>query len=435
MEKTIGIRREDKNEWEKRVPLVPDDVRWLREQHGIHTVIQPSAIRTFSDDEYRRAGAEISEELDPAGTVFAVKEIPAAMFSAGKTYVFFSHTIKGQAYNMPMLKTMIERRCNLIDYERVLNEKNQRLIFFGRYAGLAGMLDTLHGFGMKLQERGVASPFASIRQAYQYASLEEAKAEVAAIGAEIDEQGFPAELCPLIVGFAGYGNVSRGAQEIFDLLPHKVLSAAAMLEMHENFSNDNLNLYKVVFSEDDMVRAREGAFDLQDYYARPEKYVGRFEEYLPLLTILVNCIFWTEKYPRLVTREYLKTRAVLEANPRLQVIGDVSCDIEGSIEITHKATEPDAAFYTYLPGEDRFVDGVQPLGVTVMAVDNLPCEFPRESSIEFSRVLRDFVPGIAAADFARAKEGPELPYPIRKALVLHRGAFTPEYQYMKEFIK
>jgi len=250
MEEIIGIRREDKNEWEKRVPLVPDDVRWLKEKHGIRTIIQPSAIRTFSDDEFRRAGAELSEDLGRAGTVFAVKEIPASMFRRDKTYVFFSHTIKGQAYNMPMLKTMIERRCNLIDYERVLNEKNQRLIFFGRYAGLAGMLDTLHGYGQKLLARGVASPFAGIRQAYQYASLEEAKAEVAAIGAGIDENGFPAELCPLTVGFAGYGNVSRGAQEIFDLLPHKVLSAEAMVEMHENFSNDNLNLYKRLAAED-----------------------------------------------------------------------------------------------------------------------------------------------------------------------------------------
>jgi len=435
MEKIIGIRREDKNEWERRVPLVPDDVRWLRETHGIRTVIQPSGIRVYADDEYRRAGAEVNEDLGKAGSVFAVKEIPYTLFQEGKTYVFFSHTIKGQAYNMPMLKTMMERRCNLLDYERVLNEKNQRLIFFGHFAGLAGMLDTLHAFGVKLQARGVANPFARIRQAYQYGSLEEAKAEVSAVGAEIDERGFPAELCPLVVGFAGYGNVSRGAQEIFDLLPHKILSAEALLEMIENFSNDNLNLVKVVFSEDDMVRPLQGAFELQDYYAHPEKYAGKFENYLPLLSVLVNCIYWTEKYPRLVTREYLKNRTVMESTPRLQVIGDISCDIDGSIEITHKATKPDAAYYTYFAGDDRFVEGVQPLGVTVMAVDNLPCEFPRESSLEFSRVLRDFVPAIAAADFNRPAESLGLPYPVQKALVLHRGAFAPEYLYMKDFVK
>jgi saccharopine dehydrogenase (NAD+, L-lysine-forming) len=435
MEKIIGIRREDKNEWEKRVPLVPDDVRWLKEKYGIRTIIQPSAIRTFSDEEYRRAGAEVSEDLGRAGVVFAVKEIPASLFREGKTYVFFSHTIKGQAYNMPMLKDLVERRCNLVDYERVLNEKNQRLIFFGRYAGLAGMLDTLHGFGMKLQARGVANPFTRIRQAYQYASLEAAKAEVAAVGAEIDEHGFPEELCPLVVGFAGYGNVSRGAQEIFNLLPHKILSAEALVEMVDNFSSDNLNLVKVVFSEDDLVRPLQGAFELQDYYAHPEKYEGKFENYLPLLSILVNCIYWTEKYPRLVTKEYLKNRTILESTPHLQVIGDISCDINGSIEITREATKPDAAYYTYFAEEDRFADGVEPLGVTVMAVDNLPCEFPRESSIEFSRVLRDFVPEIVQADFSRPTESLELPFPIQKALVLHRGAFAPEYRYMNEFIK
>jgi Alanine dehydrogenase len=434
MEKIIGIRREDKNQWERRVPLVPDDVRWLRETHGIRTLVQPSPIRAFADDEYRRAGAELSEDLDRAGTVFAVKEIPAALFREGKTYVFFSHTIKGQAYNMAMLRTMIERRCSLVDYERVLDEDNRRLIFFGRYAGLAGMLDTLHGYGLKLRARGIDSPFARIRQAYQYASLAEARAGVEAVGAEIDEKGFPEELCPLVVGFAGYGNVSRGAQEIFDLLPHKVLSAEALVEMIDNFSSDNLNLVKVVFSEDDLVRPLQGAFELQDYYAHPEKYESKFENYLPLLAILVNCIYWTEKYPRLVTREYLKQRTILESTPRLQVIGDISCDIDGSIEITHKATQPDQAFYTYFAAEDRFEDGVQALGTTVMAVDNLPCEFPRESSLEFSRVLRDFVPAVAAADFSRPAAGLELPYPIRKALLLHRGEFAPEYGYMKKFV-
>ncbi len=435
MDKTIGIRREDKNEWERRVPVVPDDVRWLKEKHGIRTIIQPSGIRTFRDEEYRRAGAEVSEDLSQANAVLAVKEIPPALFQEGKTYIFFSHTIKGQPYNMPMLKTMVERRCNLIDYERVLNEKNQRLIFFGRYAGLAGMLDTLNAYGLKWQARGVVNPFARIRQAYQYASLDEAKAAVEAVGSEIDERGFPLELCPLVVGFAGYGNVSRGAQEIFDLLPRKVLSAEALVEMIENFSSDNLNLVKVVFSEDDMVRPLQGDFELQDYYAHPENYESQFENYLPLLSILVNCIYWTDKYPRLVTKEYLKNRAILESNPRPQVIGDISCDIDGSIEITHKATKPDAACYTYFAEDDRYADGVQPLGVTVMAVDNLPCEFPRESSSEFSRVLRDFIPAIAATDFSRPTASLGLPSPIQKALILHRGAFAPEYGFMKDFVK
>ena len=435
MEKIIGIRREDKNQWERRVPLAPEDVRWLREKHGVHTVIQPSPIRTFADEEYRAAGAEVSEDLDRAAVVFAVKEIPVSLFREDKTYVFFSHTIKGQPHNLPMLRALVERRCSLIDYERVVDEKNRRLIFFGRFAGLAGMLDTLHGYGLKLRARGIDNPFARIRQACQYASLAEAQAAVEAVGAEIDEKGFPEELCPLVVGFAGYGNVSRGAQEIFDLLPHKVLSAEALLEMIDNFSSDNLNLVKVVFSEDDLVRPRAGGFDLQEYYAHPERYESKFENYLPLLSILVNCIYWTDKYPRLVTREYLRRRTVLESTPRLQVIGDISCDIDGSIEITHKATMPDLPFFTYFAAEDRFADGVHPLGTTVMAVDNLPCEFPRESSLEFSRVLRELVPALAGADFSRPGADLDLPAPVRRALLLHRGRFTPDYDFMKDFIR
>jgi saccharopine dehydrogenase (NAD+, L-lysine-forming) len=435
MSNIIGIRREDKNEWEKRVPLVPDDVRWLKEKHGIHTIIQPSKIRIFSDEEYRQAGAEISEDLGRAEVVYAVKEIPAHLFQQNKTYVFFSHTIKGQAYNMPMLKTLVDLGCNLIDYERVIDEKNQRLIFFGRYAGLAGMLDTLHAYGQKMLARGVPTPFAAIKQAYQYASLDQAKEAVGAVGSQIDAGGFSSELCPLIVGFAGYGNVSRGAQEIFDLLPYKILSAEAMTEMAENFSNDNLNLFKVVFSEDDMVRPRQGAFDLQDYYAHPEKYESQFEKYLPLLSILVNCIYWTPKYPRLVTKQYLKNRTILESNLNLQVIGDISCDIDGSIEITNKATKPDDAYYTYFAENDRFANGIEPLGVTVMAVDNLPCEFPRESSLEFSAVLRDFVSAIGHADFSREPGSLELPFAIRKALILQQGNFSSDYHYMKDFVK
>ena len=435
MDKIIGIRREDKNEWEKRVPLVPADVLWLKEKYGIHTIVQPSTIRIFSDEEYRRAGAEINEDLGRAEVVYAVKEIPAHLFQKNKTYVFFSHTIKGQAHNIPMLKTMIDLGCNLIDYERVVNEKSQRLIFFGRYAGLAGMLDTLHAYGQKMLARGVPTLFARIKQAYQYESLAAAKEAIAVIGSEIDEHGFPTELCPLVVGFAGYGNVSRGAQEIFDLLPFKILSAEALVEMAENFSNDNLNLFKVVFSEDDLVRPRQGAFDLQDYYAHPEKYEAKFEIYLPLLTILVNCIYWTDKYPRLVTKGYLKNRTILESNLNLQVIGDISCDIDGSIEITHKATKPDDAYYTYFAENDRFENGIKPLGITVMAVDNLPCEFPRESSIEFSTVLRDFVAPICSADFSQKPQVMKLPFAIQKALILQQGNFSFDYQYMKDFLK
>ncbi len=437
MEKIIGIRREDKNQWERRVPLVPADVKWLKEKYGIKTIVQPSTLRIFSEAEYTAAGAEISEDLSSASVIVAVKEIPIHLFEKDKTYLFFSHTIKGQAHNMPMLKRMMDLQCNLVDYERVVNEKNQRLIFFGHYAGLAGMIETLHAYGQKMKLRGYASPFEKIKQAYQYASLEEAKKEIAAIGAEIDETGFPDGLAPLVVAFTGYGNVSRGAQEIFDLLPHKVMSAHVLDEMYENFSGDTLNLYKIVFREEDMVRLKEPnglPFDLQDYYYYPEKYESRFENFLPYINILINCIYWTPDYPRMVTKKYLQNECILRSNPTLNVIGDISCDIAGSVEITHKCTYPDSATFTYFGDTDSFVDGTERTGVTVMAVDNLPCEFPAESSNAFSHILVNYMDGLMAVDFQKELPQLNLPAPIHEALILHKGVLTPEYDYMKEFI-
>ena len=435
MEKVLGIRREDKNEWERRTPLIPEDLKELTEKHRIKTVVQPSDIRVYTDQDFRDAGAIIDEDLGKADVIFAVKEIPESIFEEGKTYVFFSHTIKGQSYNMKMLKRMMDLGCNLIDYERIVDEKNIRLLFFGRYAGIAGMIETLHSFGQKGKLLGFHSPLEKIKQAYKYGSLEEAKEEIKEIGKEIEINGFPVALSPLFVGFAGYGNVSSGAQEIFDLLPHKVIQPNIMADMYENFLNDNFNLYKVVFKEEDMVKPKDGVFfELQDYYDHPEKYDSRFENYLPYLQILVNCIYWSEKYPRLVTREYLKSTAVLRSDLNLKVIGDISCDINGSIEITYKATWPDNPCFTYFPERDTFEDGTKPEGVTVMAVDNLPCEFSREASVEFSSVLKDFVHDILEADFSQDFEHMKLPNPIKKGLILKNGELTEEYKYMSKYI-
>jgi saccharopine dehydrogenase (NAD+, L-lysine-forming) len=437
MKHIIGIRREDKNEWERRSPLTPNAVKELRDKYGIKTIVQPSPLRIFANEEYEKAGAEVNENLCQANVILAIKEIPLHLFEKDKTYAFFSHTIKGQPYNMPMLKKMMELKCNLIDYERVVNEKNQRLIFFGKYAGLAGMIETLHAFGQKLKLWGYDTPLERIKQAYEYPSLEDARKEIEQIGEEINENGFPEDLAPLVVAFAGYGNVSRGAQEIFNLLPHKIISPHILDEMYENFTGDNLNFYKVVFNEEDMVVPKDSSqsFELQDYYLHPEKYVSRFETFVRYTDILVNCIYWTEKYPRLITKAYLKGQTILKSNLTLKVIGDISCDINGSVEITYKATKPDHATYTYFPAEDRFEEGTQQTGVTVMAIDNLPCEFPRESSRAFSKVLKDFVISLAGENFYHPFAELQLPDPLLKGLVLHNGEFTTDYLYMKEFLK
>ncbi len=206
MNSIIGIRREDKNEWERRVPLIPEHIRDFEEQYGIKTIIQPSKIRVYSDDEYRDAGAVVKEELSNCPIVFAVKEIPIHLFEKNKTYIFFSHTIKGQKYNMPLLKKMMDLKCTLIDYERIVNEHGFRLVFFGRYAGLAGMIDTLWALGQRLKSKNIDSPFNEIRQTIHYKNhLPEIKEHLSEIGKKIGQNGIPKSITPVIVGFAGYG--------------------------------------------------------------------------------------------------------------------------------------------------------------------------------------------------------------------------------------
>ncbi|MFW6122302.1 MAG: hypothetical protein ACOC80_15580, partial [Petrotogales bacterium] len=178
----VGIRREDKNQWERRVPLIPEHVRKLKHNHNIKTVIQPSKIRVYSDEEYKKAGASVQEDLSNCSTIFAIKEIPMDFFEYGKTYIFFSHTIKGQKYNMPMLKKMMKLKCSLIDYEKIVDERGRRLVFFGRFAGHAGMVDTLWALGRRLNNNNVDTPLNNIKQTIHYQNLEEIKKHLEKIG-------------------------------------------------------------------------------------------------------------------------------------------------------------------------------------------------------------------------------------------------------------
>ena len=148
----IGIRKEDKNRWERRTPIIPKHVKILKNKYDIKTIVQPSKKRVYSEEKYKKNLAEIKADLSDCKVIFGVKEMPNDFFKKNRTYIFFSHTVKGQEYNMPMLKKMMDKKCNLIDYERIKDHKGRRLVFFGRYAGIAGMIDTLWALGKKLEQ-------------------------------------------------------------------------------------------------------------------------------------------------------------------------------------------------------------------------------------------------------------------------------------------
>jgi saccharopine dehydrogenase (NAD+, L-lysine-forming) len=436
MKYTIGIRREDKNKWERRVPLTPEHVRELIQDHAIEVGLQPSPIRIFSDEEYIQAGAKILEDLSPCPIVFGVKEMPLGFFQPHNTYVFFSHVIKGQDYNMPMLKRMLELRCQLIDYEKVVDKKKRRLIFFGKHAGIAGMIDTFWVLGQRLSWEKIPNPFKQIKIAHQYESLAKAKEEISEVGKKIKKDGLDKSLLPFICGISGYGNVSHGVQEILDLLPIKEISPDEIFPLVESAEYSKNHIYKVVFKEKHTVEPLFSAdhFELQDYYDHPEKYRSKFETYIPHLSLFMNCIYWDKRYPKLVTKKYLKQLYAGKEKPRLRVIGDISCDVEGSVECNLKWTQPDNPVYVYDPFQDKAIDGYEGKGPVVLAVDNLPCEISKEASIYFSQVLKPFIPEIAKADFSVDFDHCNLPLPIKNAVIVYHGELTPNYRYIRKYL-
>jgi len=430
----IGIRCEDMYMWERRTPITPADARELQQDTGLDIVVQSSPKRIHSDDDYRGLGLTVAESLVDCPLIGGLKEVPVDVFEPNKTYVFFSHTIKGQRTNMPMLQRALDLGCTIIDYERIVDEHDCRLIFFGNYAGLAGMIDTLWSLGRRLAWEGIRTPFERIRQASGYADLGEAKAAIRDVGDEIRKSGLPREISPIVVGIAGYGNVSRGAQEILDLLPLIEISAADLSRDSTTAVGPNHAIAKVVFREEDMaLRLDGGTFDLAEYYEHPERYRGAFSRYLPHLHVLVNCIYWEPEYPRLVSRGDIRDLFSGE-HPRLRVIGDISCDTEGAIEVTLRATEPDDPVYVYLPSADSIVSGIEGDGPVVMAVDILPSELPREASEFFSGKLKGLIPAMAAANYEAPFDECKLPSELKRAVIAYRGELTPDYRYLEEYL-
>ncbi len=440
MPMTLGIRREEKA-WERRTPLVPTDVKQLTAQ-GIKVVIQPSNAtnavytRIFSDGDFRAAGASVQEDLSECEVQIGVKEFPVTSLIADKIFMYFSHTIKGQPYNMPMLKHILANGCSLIDYEPVTDATGRRLIFFGRHAGMAGMVDSLWALGRRLEADGYQTPLAQIKQMYEYADFKSAMRQISKISKKFIQQGIPDALKPFVIGIAGYGNVSKGAQAVFDHLPSTQISPEELLKLDDKTSN---TIYRVIFEERHTVKPKdtEHHFVLHHYFAHPESYESQFYQYVPHLTMLINAIFWTEKNPRLLNRQELRNyyQTYRPDGPGLRVIGDISCDIDGAIQATQKSTKPDHPVFVYLPETGELCDGYVGHGPVIMAVDNLPCELSKEASESFSEALAKFVPALISANYGVPYLQLNLPPELKKALIVYKGELTPPYQYLAQFIK
>ncbi|MFA8450447.1 MAG: bifunctional lysine ketoglutarate reductase /saccharopine dehydrogenase family protein [Bacteroidales bacterium] len=433
MNRVLGIRHEDKYAMECRVPLIPSDLERVVKS-GVEVLVEPSPKRVFPDQDFLNIGAKLQKDLSSADVVFGVKEMPLDFFQKNKTYIFFSHVIKGQEYNMPMLKKMISQSCNLIDYEKIVDDQDRRLIFFGRYAGLAGMINSLWSLGQRFKGFGHDNPFDDLKQSHKYNSLDEAIDSVKKAGQRLKNKALSSSLPPIVIGFTGYGNVSKGAQEIANILPGKFILPEDILNMEEEDFERNC-VYKVVFKEEDMFEplSSDKKFDLEEYFNHPELYKSKFSPYISKLTVLMNCMYWSDQYPRIVSFEDIK-KAFQDIYSRISVIGDITCDPGGSIQCTYKGTPIEDPVFVYDPLSEEYVSGFQGRGILIMAVDILPSELPRESSEAFSKALSPFVLQILNANFEKEWEKLDLPLPIKKAMILHKGKLTPSYSYLSKYL-
>lgn len=466
MSKLIGIRHENLYADERRTPLIPEHVNHLVRNMDMDIVVQKSDKRIFTDYEYMKAGARVASSLKDCRIILGVKEIPVEDYEPGKTYLNFAHVVKGQPYNMPRLSRMMELGCNHIDYEKITDEQGNRVIFFGHYAGVAGMINSLWALGLRLKEQGVETPFIRIKQAHKYNSLSDARQEIEEVGLEIAEEGLPESILPLTIGITGYGHTSQGAQEILSLLPVKEISPEKLLMLRNRKCSPKNLIYKVVFRQEHISAHKEGRpFDKADYYSHPSNYYSIFEKYLPQLTVLMNCMYWEPRFPRIVTKdavvrlfnpepipqettikqdtsnqeptinpETTTNPETLAIFPKLTVIGDITCDPDGSIEITHMGTEVDDPLFVYDPDTGKPTMGYKGKGLLVMAVHILPSELPRESSAGFSNALIHYLKPIVDCNFNEKFSDLALPKALRKALILHKGELTPDYKYLEAYL-
>ncbi|MDR0729245.1 MAG: hypothetical protein LBF19_03860 [Prevotellaceae bacterium] len=434
MDRHIGIRKETKSLRECRAPITPYFAEKLMRQNDLYFVIQRSDKRIFMDVEYEHCGVELADNLHDCDVIFGIKEIPMHEIEYDKTYIIFSHTHKEQPYNMPMLRTFIERRCTLIDYECIRDERGHRLVAFGYYAGLAGMINTLWALGERYKRQGIATPFTQLQQAFRYKSLIAARRELRAIGEAIATRGIPEEIAPLTVGIVGRGRVSKGAQEIMNLFPIQDIAPADLLKIEKSGNFSNKIIYRVLFTESDIAAPSTPGhpFVLKEYYKAGQTYRNIFERYVEYLSVVVNGIFWHEKMPRLITSDYLEQLFRNTPHPKLTVVGDITCDPCGSIEFTHRATDVEHPIFIYNPLTRLPVTGFDGEGIAVMAVDILPSELPRDASNSFSELLEEFVVPIAMADYTKPYEELPLPYPVKKAVIVLAGKLTPKYAYLEK---
>lgn len=361
MEKiTLGLIREGKVPPDRRVPLTPKQCLIVQEKFpNVKIKVQKSDIRSYADSEYSNLGIEVVDHLNDCDIIMGVKEVNKEDLIPNKKYFFFSHTIKKQPYNRDLLRTVLEKRIELTDYEVLKDKNGKRIIGFGRYAGVVGAYNALMVFGKK---EGLYD--------LKPANLCENRKEMEA---ELKKIQFPADTKIVLTGF---GRVGHGAREIMDLVPLTEVSP-------EEFVNSKFDcaVFTHLDVEDYYRRKDGGEFVKSDFYANPDLYESCFGQYIQESNVYIACHFWSNKSP------YILTNTDLLGASQLRVVADVSCDIAGPIACTIRPSKIADPIYGYDPKTEKETNWDSEGAIAVTAVDNLPCELPKDASEDFGNEL------------------------------------------------
>lgn len=394
----FGIIKERKTPPDRRVVFTPEELVRLKNEHPDAKIkVESSDIRVFADDEYSKLGLEVTNDISDCDVIFGVKEIPVDALIPKKKYFFFSHTIKKQPHNQKLLRAILDKNITLYDHETIVDANNKRLIGFGRYAGIVGAYNGLRGFGIKYE-------LFNIPKAETLHSKED-------LVARLKRQIFP----PIKVVLTGYGKVGMGAKEILDAIKFKQVSVDDFLT--KNFTQPVYTQIDVL----DYNRRLDGKkLDNQDFYKNPQDYTSDFERFTKVADIFMAGHFHGNNAPDILTQEMLKA-----SDCKIKLVADISCDVDGPIACTIKASTIADPFFGYLPSEHKEVPYTHPGSIMVMSVDNLPCELPKDASEGFGEM---FMKHVIPAFFNNDKDGI-----LERAKITEDGKLTPRFAYLQDY--
>jgi len=394
----FGLIKEGKIPADTRVPLTPLQCNALmRKYPDIHIKVQSSDIRCFSDQEYRDASVQVVDHIDDADILLGVKEVNINELIPEKTYLFFSHTIKKQPYNKPLLQEILKKKIRLVDYERLTDDQGIRVIAFGRWAGIVGAHNGLMTYA--LRHGGFSLP--RVKDCHDYHTLKDIYKKV--------------KLPPIRIVLTGNGRVARGCEEVLKMIGVKQLTPEAYLNKTFDYP-----VYVELHDEKLYYRKTDAGYNQREFFTQPTLYATYFNQYIDKTDLMINGIFWNPAAPVFFTRNQM-----LDTDFSIQTIADITCDIRGSIPSTIRATTIADPIMGYDPAQDRECEPFKPGVIDVMSVDNLPNELPLDASKAFGEMLIEHVWDELLSNGSRM---------IDRASIAVDGHLNKGYEYLSDYV-